>query len=109
MDSTERRSLTRAEFCFAEHLSKSTYHELKKRGLGPDEFVVPGSKIIRITPQARDAWHAKMAELAKGEAARIEAERRHELAVIAGKAAAASPLHVSKRVAHEQQRERRAR
>jgi hypothetical protein len=97
MDSTERRSQTRAEFCFAEHLSKSTYHELKKRGLGPDELVVPGSMIIRITPEARDAWHTKMAELAKGEAARIEAERRREFAVIAGKAAAASPLHVSRR------------
>jgi hypothetical protein len=97
MDGTERRSQTRAEFCFTEHLSKSTYHELKKRGLGPDELVVPGSKIIRITPESRDAWRMKMAELAKGEAAQIEAERRRELAALAGKAAAASPLHVSRR------------
>ena len=34
--------------------------------------------------------------VAKGEAARLEAERRRELAVIAGRAAAQSPLHVSK-------------
>jgi hypothetical protein len=105
MNSTERRSQTRAEFCLAEHLSKSTYHALRKRGLGPEELVVPGLKIIRITPEARDAWHTKMAELAKGEAARIEAERRRELASIAGRAAAASPLHISKRVAHKQEQQ----
>jgi hypothetical protein len=97
MDSTERRSQTPTEFCFAEHLSKSTYHELKKRGLGPVELVVPGTKIIRITPEARDAWHAKMAELSKSESAQLEAERRREIAAIAGKIAAQSPRHVSRR------------
>ena len=104
MDSTERRSQTPTEFCFAEHLSKSTYHELKKRGLGPVELVVPGTKIIRITPEARDAWHAMMAELAGTESARLEAERRRELAVMAGKAAAASPRHASRRKLQPQRR-----
>jgi len=87
--------MTRAEFCSAEHLSKSTYHNLKKRGLGPEELVVPGSRIIRITAESRQRWHERMAELAKSEAA--EAERRRELAAVAGRIAAKSPLHISRR------------
>jgi hypothetical protein len=54
MTDTAERSLTRAEFCSAEHLSKSTYHNLKKRGLGPEELVVPGSRIIRITADRQE-------------------------------------------------------
>jgi hypothetical protein len=38
-----------------------------------------------------------MAELARGEAARLEAERRRELATIAGQIATQSPRHVSRR------------
>jgi hypothetical protein len=108
MDSTERRSQTPTEFCFAEHVSKSTYHELKKRGLGPVELVVPGTKIIRITPEARDAWHAMMAELAGTESARLEAERRRAQAAEAGRIAATSPRHVSRRP-RSASRQRRAR
>ena len=56
-----------------------------------------------------------MREFAESEAAKLEAERRRELAKIAGKAAAASPRHVSKRgarpapVTRPQRRARRAR
>jgi hypothetical protein len=97
MNDTAERSLTRAEFCSAEHLSKSTYHNLKKRGLGLEELVVPGSRIIRITAESRQRWHERMDELAKSEAAQLEAERRRELAAVAGRIAAKSPLHVSRR------------
>ena len=67
--------------CSAEHLSKSTYHNLKKRGLGPEELVVPGSRIIRITAESRQRWHERM-DRAKSEAAQLEAERRRELALL---------------------------
>ena len=45
-------SETIAAFCDAENLSKSSYYELQKRGLGPEELRPPGTKIIRITPEA---------------------------------------------------------
>jgi len=95
MDIDQRRSLSQKQFCWVENISKAKFYELKKRGLAPDETNIDG--LLRITPKAREEWHERMAKLAKGEAARIEAERRRELAVIAGKAAAASPLHVSRR------------
>jgi hypothetical protein len=107
MDIDPKRSLSQNGFCYVENISKAKYYELKKRGLAPDETNIDG--LIRITPKAREAWHARMAELAKSEAAQLEAERRRELASIAGRAAAASPLHISKRVAHKQQHRRRAR
>ena len=54
-----------------------------------------------------------MAALAKTEDAKLETERRRAQAAIAGKVAAASPLHVSKRktqpVTRPQRRARRAR
>jgi hypothetical protein len=94
MDIDPQRSLSLGEFCFAERISKTKYYELKKRGLAPDETNIGG--LLRITPKARETWHERMAELGKSEAAQLEAERRRELAVIAGRAAAQSPLHVSK-------------
>ena len=90
-----RRSKTVSEFCFAQRFSKSFYYELKRRGLNPDELEILGVK--RITPEAEEAWLARMAALAKTEDAKLESERRRAQAAIAGKAAAASPRHVSKR------------
>jgi hypothetical protein len=95
MDIDPRRSLSQKQFCWAENISLAKYFELKKRGLGPAITDIDG--VQRITPEAREEWHKRMAELANGEAARLEAERRRELAALAGRAAAASPLHVSKR------------
>ena len=90
MEIGPKRSLSQDQFCWLENISRSKYFELKKRGLGPDVTDIDG--LQRITPESREAWHERMAERAKGEAA-----RRRELAVIAGRAAAASPLHISKR------------
>jgi hypothetical protein len=99
------RSMTLAEFRYAENMSAAKYYGLKSKGLGPEELIVDG--MIRVTPEARAKWRERMAELAKSEAAQLQAERRRELASIAGRAAAASPLHISKRVAHKQQQHRR--
>ena len=81
-------SETIAAFCDAENLSKSSYYELQKRGLGPEELRPPGTKIIRITPEAHAKWRERMSELARTEAAELEAARRRELATIAGRLAA---------------------
>lgn len=88
------RSMTLREFRYVENMSAAKYYDLKNKGLGPEELNVDG--MIRITPEARAKWRERMAELARSEAAQLEAERRRELAVIAGCAAAQSPKHVSK-------------
>jgi hypothetical protein len=100
-------SQTIGEFCRSERISKWVYYKLKARNLNPDEFEIPGTRIKRITPEARAAWRDRIAKLATTEAAQLEAERRRELATIAGRAAAASPLHVSKRVASKPRPHRR--
>jgi hypothetical protein len=95
MDIDPKRSLSLKGFRWLENISLSKFYGLKKKGLLPDITDIDG--LQRITPEAREEWHQRMAELAQGEAARLEAERRRELAAIAGRAAAASPLHISKR------------
>ena len=105
MDIDLRRSLTQQEFCWVERISRAKYFDLKKLGLNPDEIDIDG--VLRITPRARELWHERMAELAKSEAAQLEAQRRRELAVIAGRAAAASPSHISKRQKPPRRKRRR--
>src|SRR5262245_35085382 len=91
------RSMTLSEFRYVENMSAAKYYDLKNKGLGPEEMNVDG--MIRLTPEARASGHERLAELAKSEAAQLEAERRRAQAAQAGKIAAASPLHISKRVA----------
>jgi hypothetical protein len=100
---------TVAEWCKARHLSRSTYHKLKNLGRGPKELEIPGTRIKRITPEADAEWETRMAELAKTETARLEAERRRELAIVAGQIAAESPRHVSRRGARSTPTPRRRR
>jgi hypothetical protein len=105
MDIDPRRSLSRLQFCWVENISPAKYHELQKKGLGPAVTDIDG--VQRITPEARAEWHQLMAERAKSGAVRLETARRRELAIIAGRAAAASPNHVSKNRARLVQRRRR--
>jgi hypothetical protein len=91
---------TLAEFLAQKRISKAFYYDLKKRGFGPDETTYPGSRVIRISAAAEQAWNEKIAALAASKAAKIESERRHAQAVEAGKAAAASAKHISKRKRH---------
>jgi hypothetical protein len=98
------RSLTRLEFCYVENMSPTKYHGLKSKGLGPEELNVDG--MIRITPEARAKWRERMAELAKSEAAQLEAERRRAHAAEAGRIAVQSPRHVSRRKLQPRRRAR---
>jgi hypothetical protein len=91
------RSLSIRDFCALEDMSQCTYHKLKRLGLGPQELRFPGMSFVRVTAAARREWHARMDELRKEQAAKQELERRSAMASRAGKLAAASPLHVSKR------------
>ena len=88
-------ALTIEEFCHVEHISKGTYYKLKRKGLGPEETCI--LNLIRISPEARADWHAKLAERRQSAAAALESERKRVQTAQAGKLAAASPLHVSKR------------
>jgi hypothetical protein len=99
---------TIAEFCAAKRISKTSYHALQKRGLGPAETVYPGTRIKRISATAENAWD-KMAQLGESEAARLEAERRREIAAVAGRIAARSPLHISRRRQNDARRRGRTR
>jgi hypothetical protein len=55
VDRGRNRSETFAEFARAEGFYLSTFYKLKKLGLGPDVLHVPGTRIERITPEARQA------------------------------------------------------
>jgi hypothetical protein len=92
----EERSLTLDEFCAVENLCMASYFKARRLGNGPQELRIPGTNIVRITPEARREWHRRMAEQAQSEQAQLEERRRQEAARRAAKAAAASPLHVSK-------------
>jgi hypothetical protein len=95
----EDRPLTRAEFCQLERMSRSTYFKIKKAGFGPAEIKFPQLTFVRITPAARRAWHQQMEEYEKSNDAKLEAARRTATATAAGKKAARSEKHVSKRAA----------
>jgi hypothetical protein len=86
-------ALTVGQFCAAEGICPATFYKLRRQGLGPVETRILGA--VRISPQARRDWHAALAARAQGDAARLEAARKHAQASAAGKAAAKSPLHVN--------------
>src|SRR5437016_1380121 len=94
MEIDPKRSLSQDQFCWLENISRAKFYQLKKRGLAPTVTNIDG--LLRISPEAREEWHERMAEVARGEAARLEAERRREIAALAGRAAAQSPKHVSR-------------
>jgi hypothetical protein len=92
-------SMTISEFCQVEKISVPLYYKLKKKGLAPDEvrIDVPGVRVIRITPTSRARWHAMLAERAATKESELERQRRAAQRVAAGRAAAASPQHVSRK------------
>lgn len=93
------KSMTVSEFREAENMSASFYYKMRRMGLGPQELRVPGTGFTRITPQAHAAWHERMAKLGESKAAELERARRLEQRRSAGKSAANSSRHVSRRAA----------
>lgn len=90
---------TITEFCAKKRISKASWYELEKRGLAPEVLEIPGTRIRRITAAAEAAWDARMVELMQSKAAQLEAERRRAQAAEAGRIAAQSPRHISRRPA----------
>jgi hypothetical protein len=91
------RDETPEEWWTRRRYSKSTYYKLKRLGLAPAELRVPGTSIVRITRQADREWERLMAERAREQSAELERQRRVEACRRAGRAAAQSIYHVSKR------------
>ncbi len=84
------------DFRRVEALSKSSFYKLDKAGLGPRVLRVPGTKIVRVV-EGHAEWRERMAKLAASEAGELETARRRQLASVAGKHAAESVNHVSRR------------
>jgi hypothetical protein len=91
------RALSIRDFCKVEAMSVSSFYKMRKLGVGPREEQVPGTTIIRITPEARRDWHAMLAARQATQAAKLESERRDAHSKTAARAAARSPNHISKR------------
>jgi hypothetical protein len=102
----EERDWTPQEWRFRKHISKSTHNKLKKAGLAPEEtiLILPGFNLVRITPQARRDSDRKIADLAQSKEAELERARRQAQVEAAGRLAAQSPNHISKRARHVQRR-----
>jgi hypothetical protein len=92
------------QFCQAKGISPASYFKMRRLGYGPDETRVPGTAIVRISPQAERDWDQRMEELRNNQVATLEEERRRAQAQQAGRIAARSPLHVSNRKTIRRQR-----
>jgi predicted DNA-binding transcriptional regulator AlpA len=64
-----RRDLTIRRFCQKHRIGKSTYYDLRKRGLGPKELHI--GKSVRITAEADDEWVQRMQAQAAGNVPRF--------------------------------------
>jgi hypothetical protein len=79
-------------------MSVKLYNSLRARGLGPKETII-GSKVV-IFPEDEIEWRRARSNPTGAELERITALRAkwHKRALAAGRAAAASPIHVSRRL-----------
>jgi hypothetical protein len=50
--------ISRLEFCADQNINLKTYLKLKQHGVAPEERLIPGTKLERITPAAYRAWLA---------------------------------------------------
>jgi hypothetical protein len=89
------RALTIEEFCWLENFSVYTYQKIRRLGYGPEEERVPGTDVIRITPESRAAYHERLRSKEVKELIDKERERRAVFAKAQGKEAAKSEKHIA--------------
>jgi hypothetical protein len=84
------------EFCRRNDISEALFWKLRRENRGPQCMEL--GRILRITPHAEAAWHRARENPDAAETELIARARamRTRLARKAGKAAAASPKHISK-------------
>jgi hypothetical protein len=97
MSDDDGPSLSIPDFCAGEGFSRSFFFKLERKHLGPETYSIPGTRIRRITARARREWRARMVALSKEREAQLEHERRVAQTRAAGRAAVASPAHISHR------------
>ena len=98
-------SLTIPQFCIAEGKSIAAYYDERKRGLGPKEHCPPGSKSIRITPEARAEYHHRhLVENIEDNPVRVALR---EKAIRGGKNSIASPERYQNKKKSERPQKRR--
>jgi hypothetical protein len=83
--------MTIDQWCQKRNRKRWYFYNLRKQNRAPE--LLNG----RITQQEDRKWERRERRRAQSEAARREAERRSEMAAMAGRIAAKSPLHVSNR------------
>ena len=95
------QTLSIATFCARNGIGLTLYHRLKNDGRGPREMRL--GRTIRITLDAERDWRLEREFPSSAEARLIarEEKARVGLARRAGKIAAASPKHVSRRTARD--------
>lgn len=70
------RNLNQQQFLALEGISETTLKKMERDGWGPAWTTFPGTRIKRLTPEARAEWHLKIAEWQNSREAKLEAERR---------------------------------
>lgn len=60
----ERYCFTVEEFCATHRISRTTYYELKKQGLGPREIVIGSRRLISV--EAAAEWREERTEPSAG-------------------------------------------
>ena len=105
----EERSYTIEQFCFLESIGKNSFYKMRRAGTAPEVYYVPvgSARLPRISAQARRDWHRKLKDLRLNEADKLLAQRKRAQTIEAGKLAAASPLHISRRGDLSHRRRRR--
>ena len=95
------QTLSIATFCARNGIGLTLYHRLKNEGRGPREMRL--GRTIRITLDAERDWQREREFPSDAEARLIAREQKARvgLARRAGKIAAASPKHVSRRTARD--------
>jgi hypothetical protein len=91
----ERASFTLGEICARNAISLSKLNDLRRAGRGPKLMYI--DRLIRVSVEAEREWLKQLENPTDDQQEKIEAQRRlySEIGSIAGKAAAASPHHIS--------------
>jgi hypothetical protein len=89
--------MTIEQWCLKRNRSKTTFYNLKKKGLAPEVLDPPGGGGPRITQRSDRDWEEDMLRLGEQQKSRRKAERRSKMAAEAGRLAAKSPHHHSNR------------
>src|SRR5262245_42383940 len=89
-------SLSIPQFCAAEGISTTFYYcHVRPHGL-VNEMRLPGSKMVRISPEERKRYHERVEARAKEVEAKLERERHAAQSRRSAKISAEGPNHVSK-------------